>query len=122
MINWKKTAFTIIGLIFCIIPPIVATLHYFPLWIETSTEATISGIGLLLLLISVIPIFKILKKYIKSPAIPFVWFILWIVTDVISNIIFQVENILLIGMISNLIGWIIFKIRDRVYHKTEDKQ
>ena len=46
--------------------PLAATLTQFPLWVEQSAEATMSGLCLVFIGLSVIPFLKVLKEYLGS--------------------------------------------------------
>lgn len=110
----KYMVLSVLALSICTVPTLVTTLMQFPIWVETSAKATISGIGLLLLIVSAIPILKAVAKYLSSPAIPIVWGILLLLVYLIKSIIDQVFIITAVGTVSNCIGYLVFKVRDRI--------
>lgn len=87
-----------------VVAPLVATLTQFPVWIERSSESTVSGIFLLLALISVLPFLKQLKAYFKSPSVWVVWIIVFVFLSVLRSILDEMIIVCFVGMISNVIG------------------
>lgn len=109
----KYMALTILGAMLCIAPPAVATLTYFPLWVATSSSATVSGLSLVLILVSIIPLIRILKKVFETPSAPIVWAIICVFCFAFKTIIEQVLVISFVGVLSSLAGMAIFWARDR---------
>lgn len=106
-----------VALLFDILPPLIATIAQFPIWVETSAEATISGIVIVLSFISVIPLLKHIKSFLKSPSIPILWLIGFILLKVMQSIIDEIVVVCFVGLISNLIGAIIYKIGSAISKK-----
>lgn len=96
-----------------ILPPFAATLWQFPVWINTSARCTFSGLALLFVLISVYPLIKLAKSYIESPSIPLVWAVILAMLLLLRSIIEQALIIAAVGLASGLIGWVLFKLRDK---------
>ena len=94
--------------------PLIATLTQFPVWIEHSAEATVSGIVLLLAFFSCIPFLKHIKAYMKSPSIPIVWLILFVLLTLLNSIIDQMIVVCFVGVISNCIGTLVYKIGEKI--------
>ena len=94
--------------------PLTVTLSYFPLWVERSSEATVSGIAIVLALLSVIPALRAFKNLVKSPAAWMIWTILAIVLIAINTIIDQAIVVAVFGAVSNGIGAVIYKIGERI--------
>ena len=90
--------------------PLVATLTQFPIWIEKSTAATVSGLFLVFALLSVIPLFKWLKEKFNTPSIKLIWTALFIVIYALSAIIEQMLLISFVGMISAYIGDMVYAL------------
>ena len=109
----KYMALTILGAVLCIAPPAVVTLTYFPLWVATSSSATVSGLSLVLILLSIIPLIRILKKLVETPSAPIIWAIVCIFCFAFKTIIEQVLVVSFIGTISSLAGMAIFWARDK---------
>ena len=103
--------------------PLIATLTQFPLWIERSSEATISGVFILFALLSAVPMFKHLGKLVKSPAAPILWGVLLGSLYAVAAIIDEMIVISFVGLISNCIGWIMYKIAGSTNKdKTEESE
>lgn len=113
----KYNGLTALGALLCIAPPAVATLCYFPVWVEKSSSATVSGLSLILILISIIPLFRIIKEHIASPSITLIWVIVCVFCIAFKAIIDQILVISFVGALSSIAGTIVFKARPK-----EDKQ
>ena len=109
-----------LALIFDILPPFIATIAQFPVWVETSAEATVSGLFIVLAFLSCIPLLKHIKAFIKSPSIPIVWLIIFIVLSALNNIIDQMIVVCFVGLISNTIGAVIYKIGSAMVKREEE--
>lgn len=99
--------------------PLIATLNQFPLWVEQSAEATMSGLCLVFVGLSVIPFLKQLKEYFKSPSAWVVWAIIFAFLVLLQNIISQILVVAFAGLVSNLIGAVIYNIGKRYDDKKE---
>ena len=84
--------------------PLVATLTQFPLWVEQSAEATMSGLCLILIALSVLPFLKVLKNYFKSPSSWVVFGVIFVFLLVLRSIIDQILIVSFAGFVANLIG------------------
>lgn len=102
-----------LGAALCVAPPAGVTIMYFPLWVETSASATISGLSLILILVSIIPLIRMLKKHVSTPSAPVVWILVCLFSFAFKSIIEQVLVISFIGAISSVAGMIIFWVRDK---------
>ncbi len=109
MTNLKKILILrAIGLIFSTLPPLFAVISYFPIWKERGAEAILSGLSLLLITISFVPLLRAIRNALRSPSSPIIWFIIFIVFFALSKIAADVTVIAFIGFVSNLIGAIFF--------------
>ncbi len=106
----KKILFFLIGFALSVIPVTLATLSYFPLWLERGEGAAVSGFTLLLLLICVSPLWKMLKRIFSSPAVWSIWLIIFILFFTLSKIADEMTVISFIGFISNALAAIFFKL------------
>lgn len=113
----NKTAlnrfFWVLGLLFSILPPLIATLLYFPVWSVRGGAASISGIVFLLLFLSFLPFFNIIKERLRSPSAYTVWLILFICFFLLSRIADEVTVISFFGFIGNLLGSVFFRLSAR---------
>lgn len=101
--------------------PLAATLTQFPLWVEHSAEATMSGLCLVLLGLSVIPFLKQLKEYFKSPSAWVVWGIIFVLLLMLKNIINQILIVSFAGLVANVIGAVIYNIGKSISERKEKK-
>lgn len=111
--DMKRAALTAIGAVLCIAPPAVTTLIYFPAWVEKSSTSTISGLSLFLLLLSIIPLFKMLKGFFATPSAPVLWAVVLVFAALFRSIIDQICVIAFVGVVSSLVGMVVFKQRDK---------
>ena len=99
--------------------PFVATLTQFPVWVEQSSEATMSGLFLLFAFISCLPFIRQIKQYFKSPSVWSVWTIILVFLICLRNIIDQMVIVCFWGMLANIIGAGIYKYGNIIYEKEE---
>ncbi len=97
--------------------PLVATLTQFPLWVEQSSEATMSGLFLIFAFFSCLPFIKQIKAYFKSPSVWVVWLILLALLVALRNIINEMVIVCFFGAIANCVGSVIYKIGNIVANK-----
>ena len=90
--------------------PLVATLTQFPLWIARSAGATVSGIFLLFAILSAGPLFKHFGKFFKTPSAPMMWGLIFAFLMALRAIIEEMLVISFVGVVSNAIGWALFKL------------
>jgi hypothetical protein len=102
-----------------ILAPLVATLTQFPIWIDKSAEATVSGVAMLLVFFSCIPALKYIKAFIKSPSVPIVWLVVFVMLTMLNNIIDQMIVVAFIGVISNTLGTMLYKIGEKYTPRKE---
>lgn len=105
----------ILGLCVCIIPPAIATIDLFPLFVE-SGEKQISAIGALLLIVCAVPFWKQVKHFLSSPSAWKVWTVVVILSAVCRAVMDELFVISTIGLISGLVGAVIFAI-EKSYRK-----
>ena len=102
------------GLLACIAPPIVCTLSYFPLWKEAGAEHLISGGCALLIMLSLIPFYKYIRKLLESSASYIIWLIIFLFCFLMSNVIDEVTVIAFTGFIGNIVGAALMKISEKI--------
>ncbi len=103
-----------LGLGVCILPPSLAVLSYFPLWISRDEKSAVSGFALVLLAIAAIPLFKYIREWLKSPSAPTVWLILFLIFFVLSGIADEMRVICFVGFISNITGGLIIGLASKL--------
>ena len=112
--NAKLLIIRFTGLLFAVLPPIVATLSYFPLWKNRGTGAVISGIALLFILLSLVPLAKLLKRILSSPTAYTMWFVLFVLFFFLSKIADEMAVISFVGFLGNLISALIWRFARRL--------
>ena len=109
----KRTLFYVLGIFFSVVPPTLATLFYFPLWIASGAHATVSGLCLFLLTLCALPLLRYLKEPGRSPSLPTLWGIVYLLVRALSAIIEQLLVISFVGLLSNLVGALFFRLSKR---------
>lgn len=102
-----------VATVISVVPPVAATLTYFPVWISEGQETAFSGLCVLLLVISTVPLYRLAVQWLKTPSSPLIWLFVLIVFSAAAKIADQVTAIALIGFISNTVGAIIFYVAKR---------
>lgn len=97
--------------------PLAVTLSYFPLWVHKSSEATISGLAVVFVLLSIIPMLRVIKKRAETPAAWMVWGVLAVLLVSINQIIDQAIVISIFGAASNGVGAAVYKVGENVEQK-----
>ena len=109
----KLILLTAAALILSTLPPILATLSYFPLWQNRGSAAALSGFALVLLLICASPIFKLIRRIFESPSVMLVWLFIFLAFFALKSIADEVTVIAFVGFISNTVSAFLFKIAKR---------
>ena len=117
--SFANLALHFLGFSFCILPPAIATLSYFPLWTEGGGEYSVAGGCALLLVLCAFPLFKLIKRAFFSFATYFLWLFLFLVFMALSKIADQMTVISFVGFIGNMLGAVCFNIAKRI--KNEKK-
>ena len=106
----KRLLFGFLGLTISIIPVTVAIFSYFPLWIDRDDTSLLSGISFILLCTALIPMYKHFKRIMRSPSVPLMWLIIFVLFFMLSRIADEMTVISFVGFISNLVGSLFFKL------------
>lgn len=102
------------GLALCIVPPAAATLFYFPAWSTRGSEYVLSGMGVLLVLLSMAPMYKSISRFLRSAASYTLWLTLFLIFFLLSRIADELTVISFFGFVGNLLGAIFFKISKKL--------
>ena len=78
-----------------------------------------SGLFLVFAALSVIPFFKQIKAFIKSPSVWVLWCVLFVFLVALQSIISEMLVVCFWGMVANIIGAVIYKIGDHVQGKPD---
>lgn len=99
--------------------PLAATLTQFPLWVEQSSAATMSGLFLIFAFLSCLPFIKQIKAFFKSPSVWVLWIVLFVLFVVLRNIINEMIVVCFVGMLANIAGAGIYKLGNYVGGKPD---
>ncbi len=100
--------------------PLIATICQFPVWVEKSSSATISGVFLVFAFLSCLPFLNQIKTWLKSPSVPVLWCVFLVLFTLLRNIIDQMWIICLVGVISNCVGSLLYKAGNTVGAKPDE--
>lgn len=104
-----KFLLILLGYLFSVGAPLLATLSCFPLWRTRGGEAVLAGGTLLLCALSALPIFRALKQHLRSPAVWTLWLFALLFFLVVESIASEMSAICLFGLLGNLIGALFFR-------------
>ena len=110
--SFVKICLQTAGFLLCILPPVICTASYFPIWKEGGQA--VSGGVLLILLISAYPLYKFIKQSLASPAAYTVWLILFILFSLLSRIALQMRVISFVGFVGNALGAVCFRFAKKL--------
>ena len=95
-----------------VLPPVVAALMCFPIWLEQGSTKTVSGICLIVSALCILPFIRQIKEYFKSPSVIVLWLVIAIAMTLMRNIINEMMIVSYVALISNCIGALVYKIAD----------
>ena len=101
------------GYLFSVGMPFTATLSCFPLWKERGSTAVLAGGTLLLLAFCLLPLWRTLKEFFKSPAVWTLWLFAFLLFSLVGSIIYEMRIICFFGLLGNLIGALCFRLARR---------
>ena len=99
-----------LGLALCIIPPALAIFLYFPVWVAKGGEYILSGVAVLLMIVAFVPLFKLVKRLLRSPSGYAIWLAIFLLFFFVSRIAEEMIVISFVGFISNIAGAVLFRI------------
>ena len=100
----------LLGLFCSVLPPLFATAEHFPIWVKEGGGTALSGVVFFCLLLSALPLWKILRRRFRSPSVPFVFGFLWLFLSLFRRIIDGVIAVTFFGMLGNLAGALLFRL------------
>ena len=109
----KALLCNVLGMALCVVPPVIATLEHFPIWIARGGETIISGLTVTILILCAIPFKRQICEYLRSPSAWFLWLCIFIFSSLFSRIITDVAAISLIAFPANFAGALLFRLRDK---------
>lgn len=109
----KGKIFKISAIVLDVGAPLAATVSQFPVWVDRSAGATVSGLFVLFAFLSAIPFFKQIKAYFKSPSAWLMWCIIFVALIALRAIIDEILVICAIGALANIVGAGLYKLGDK---------
>lgn len=113
----KRRILRALALLIDVGAPFIATLTQFPIWVDRSAESTVSGLFLMFSLLSAVPLFKYFRGKLRTPSAPLMWGLAFAFLLGINAIIEEMIQITFVGVISNSVGWILFKLAGKEHPK-----
>ena len=98
------------GFLFSVLPPLLATVEYFPIWVQGGGKTALSGAVFFCLLLSAAPLLKALHHRLHSPSIPLLFGFIWGFLTLFRRIIDGVIAVCFFGMLGNLVGVLLFRL------------
>lgn len=107
----KRKVFRLLGYLFSVLMPLGATLYCFPeLYVQDKGHEAVSLGALLLICLSVLPLWRRLYAILKTPSAPLLWAILLCVFYLARLVADEVVFISCFGLVGSLVGALCFRI------------
>lgn len=103
----KRIIFRILGLLLCVVPPLLAAVDQFPMM---TTAGKVSMAFVFVVALCAIPLFKHLKALLRSPSAWVMWMLIFLFCAAMRAIIDEFYIISMIGFVSSLLGAGCFRI------------
>lgn len=100
--------------------PLAATISQFPVWIERDVSSTISGLFLLLTVISCIPFYRQIREYFKSPSVTVLWTIMFVLFALLENIASELKIVCFFGAVANYIGAAVYSLGTNISNREDN--
>jgi hypothetical protein len=108
----KRTLLRVTGLALCVLPPALAVLDYFPLWLADGRKTT-SAFAFLLLLLCALPLWRQIKRWLASPSVWMLWLFVFVFLSLFASIIEGLTAVAFFGFLGGLPGALLLKLADR---------
>ena len=108
----KSLCLWLLGMLMCILPPAIAVISYFPVWVSRGGESVLSGFTVLLLAVCALPLWRAVKKVLSSPSIHTLWLIFFILFLLLSRVAEEMTVISLVGFLSSSLGAILIRLSE----------
>ena len=102
----------VLGVALCVVPPALSTLEFFPLWLSDG-KSTLSALSVILLLLSALPLIRMIKHRLRSPSLWMFWLFLWVALTVLIPIAATIKTIALISFPTGFLGAVCFRLAKR---------
>lgn len=112
-----RLVFRLLGVLISVLPVTLCILFYFPFWTQKGAGCVLSGGVALLLVLAGLPLVRALRRLIRSPSVPLIWALLFVLFFSLSRIAHEMTVICFYGLIGNLIGAVFFRLGASVGHE-----
>ncbi len=100
------------GLLISVVPVGAATVLYFPVWQAEGTATVMSGVAFCALIIAALPLWKFIKRVIRTPSVPFLWLTVFLLFFALGRIADEMTVISFVGFITNALGALLMKLAE----------
>lgn len=116
---WSRNLLRLLSMTLCTVPPMLVTLHYFPIWYrENQFEVVIPTVAIICFCFCAIPLLRWVRGKIKSPAAWMVWTLMLVILFLLEKVISEMIIIAGVGAAGNILGAFLWKLTS----KGEDKK
>ena len=101
----------LLGYLFSTIPAVMAVAAYFPVLRERGEGETAVSLGaLFLLVIALLPLWRGISAFFRSPSAPKIWLALFLFFYLTGRIAAEMVVISTVGLLGSLVGLVFFRI------------
>ena len=102
---------TLLGYLFSILPAMVAVMTYFPLLHDRGeSEHAVSLGAVLLIALSLLPLRRAIRQFLRSPSAWKVWLVLFFVFYLTESIATEMLAVSTVGLLGSLVGLVFFRL------------
>lgn len=104
------------------IPPIAVAMYYFPIWIQSGSRPTVSGMLIVVALVASIPFFKKFKsafEFIMNASMPVLWSVGAVISYILMNVSGQLFAICIGGLVGSALSALVCIKRNQYEEKKE---
>lgn len=105
--------FRTLGVLCSVLPPLLAILCYFPVWLRRGGDYALCGFTAVLIILAFLPLLRLIRRAAASASAHTVWLVIFLLFLLVSRIADEMVVISFIGFIGNLVGAIMFKLAER---------
>ncbi len=106
----KRALCGAVGTAVSVIPTALAVISYFPMWVAEGGESILSGFTALLLILTAVPLFRLIRRLLHSPSAWMMWLVAFLLFFLLSRIADEMTVISFVGLVSNIVGALIYRI------------
>lgn len=103
-----------LGIVFCVLPTLIAAMYELPVIVDKSAESTLSGVFIAALVVAALPLYKALLRLLKNPSAAMICWLFFILMFFAEKMSEQTEHGLMLvflwAAIGNTLGVICFNL------------